>query len=148
MPIRGVVEVVALLGLPLGAQVQRFLPTSQVVMVASMAARDEGYRQDSGNVFLDVLRTKDGKEPYPGYSSIGLYQSDHLIRSYSIRTDTGDVVDATSCVMFRYPDLLKFKRRLMTVFGSREASLDQIGSEVGCDRLRVVTHRAPANRHH
>ena len=122
-------------------QVQRFLPTSQVVMIASAAARDEGYNPDAENIFLDNLRTKDGKEPYPGYASIGLYVDDHLLRSYSIRIGTGDVLDATSCTIFRYPDLLRIKQGLLKSFGAKETSLDQIASEVGCDQLQVLTRR-------
>ncbi|MFI5097049.1 MAG: hypothetical protein ACHQT6_03655 [Candidatus Acidiferrales bacterium] len=127
-------------------QVQRFISTSGVVRVASMAARDEGYNPDAEGIYLNELRTADGKEPIQGYSSIALYKHGHLVRSYSIRVDTGDVVDTTVCEIFRYPDLLSFKRKLMKGFGTKEAPLDVIESEVGCDKLRIVPTRAAAGR--
>lgn len=132
------IVVVVLMGGPLIAQVQRFLPTSQVVKIAGMAARDEGYNPESSNVFLDNLRRKDGSEPISGYASIGLYKDDHLVQSFSIRIATGDVVDATSCKIFRYPDLLQMAATIVKSFGTSAVSLDTIAFEVGCDHLRVI----------
>lgn len=72
-----------------------------------------------------------------GNASITLYHNGH-VRSYSIRIDTGDVVDATDCKVIRYPDLLKFKRKLLSDFGTKEVSLDAIASEIVGDKLDVV----------
>lgn len=139
-----------IIGIPVAAQVHYqvhyFIPTSDVVRVASMAARDEGFNVSLGGNYLDELRTKDGKEPYPGYTSIGLYQDDHLVRSYSIRVKTGDLVDATRCELFRYPDLLKFKNKVMFSFGTQEVSLEQIASEIGCEKLVVVPQNISGRR--
>jgi hypothetical protein len=119
-----------------------FIPTSEVVRVASMAARDEGYDPNAPGMYLDELRTKDGKEPIKGYSSIALYKHGQIVRSYSIRAATGDVVDATECKIFRYPDLLRFKRSVLMGFENRDTSIEAIASEVGCDRLDVVPNKA------
>jgi hypothetical protein len=115
-----------------------FIPTSDVVRVAWMAARDEGYDPNAIGTFLDELRTADGKEPLPGYTSIGLYVDVKLVRSYSIRVDTGDVVDTTTCTIFRYPDLLKFKTKILLAFGTKAVSDEQIENEVGCGQLTVL----------
>ena len=89
---------------------------------------------------IQTLRTN-GQEPIPGYASIGLYVDDHLVRSYSIRVETGDVVDAMSCTIFRYPDLLSVKQKLQRGFGTKDVSVDQISSEVGCNELKVLNHK-------
>ena len=119
---------------------QRFIPTSELVRVASMAAHDEGFDVNGPGVYLDELRTADGKEPIKGYSSIALYKNDRIIRSYSIRVATGDIVDATECKIFRYPDLLCFKKMVLVRFKANEAGPEVIASEVGCDRLEIIPH--------
>jgi len=119
-------------------EVQHIMVTSDIVRVAGMAARDEGYDPDADGTFLNEMRTKDGKEPYPGYASIALYHDGHPVRFYSIRIETGDVADATNCKVFRYPDLLRFKRKILREFGSKDVTLDTIGSELGCEKLEIV----------
>jgi hypothetical protein len=114
------------------------IPTSEEVRVASMAARDEGYRLDSDGTFLDELHTPDGKQLHPGYKTIGLYSDGNLVHSYSIRIQTGDVVDARACQIFLYPDLLKFKQELMRNFGTDPVSASRIAEELGCARMDVV----------
>src|SRR5580698_669178 len=111
------------------------IPTSEEVKVASMAARDDGYNPDAEGTFLDELRTPDGKEPHQGYSTIGLYSNGSLIHSYSIRIETGDIVDAETCKIFEYPDLLKFKQKLMNDFGTDPVSPAKIAEEIGCSKL-------------
>jgi len=123
---------------PVLQAIQRFIPTSTLVRIASMTARNEGYDPEAAGIYLDELRTPDGKEPLAGYSSIGLYKNGHLIRSYSIRISTGDVIDANECKIFRYPGLQRFRRETMKAFGTKETSLEDLASEVGCDRLEVV----------
>jgi hypothetical protein len=119
-----------------------FLPTSTVVRVAGMAARDEGYEPGARGTFLDELR-KNGKEPILSYTSIGLYKEAHLARYYSIREETGDIADPMLCKLFRYPDLVKFNRETMKAFGTKEASLEVIATEIGCDKLEIVPSNAP-----
>jgi hypothetical protein len=118
--------------------IQRFIPTSTLVKIGSMTARYEGYDPEAPSVYLDELRTPDGREPLAGYTSIGLYKDGHLIRSYSIRISTGDVIDANACKIFRYPGLGRYKQETMKAFGTKETPLEDLASEVGCDRLEVV----------
>lgn len=120
------------------ARVQHFIPTSEIVRIGAMAARDEGYDPDVEGTYLNELRTPEGKEPIPGYASIGLFVHGHLVRDYAIRIETGDIVDPSVCKVFRYPNLLNHKKKLMKEFGTADASLDVIGSEVGCDKLEIV----------
>ena len=127
------------------AQVQHFVPTSELVRVGRMAARDEGYDPDAEGTYLDQLGI-DGKYPVSGYSSIGLYRHGHLVSSFSIRIDTGDVVDAVACTIFCYPDLLNFKRNLMKGFGTKDVARDVIESEIGCDKLGVVPTAATTKK--
>jgi hypothetical protein len=144
MPIASLILIAALLGATSTSQQRRyFIPTSQVVRVASMAARDEGYDPYATGMYLDELRN-DGKEPIEGYTSIALYKNGQIVSSYSIRLATGDVVDPTACKLFRYPDLVKFKKETLREFGSKEASIDVIAGEVGCDKLVTVPSKAAA----
>ena len=126
-------------------EIHRFIPTSTVVRVASMAANDEGYKVGEKGCYLDELRV-DGKEPLPGYTSIGLYLDSRLIRSYSIRVDTGDVIDPMNCMIFRYPNLLKFKRETLKALHTKEVSIEFMAEEVGCDTLEVVPAVKPPNK--
>lgn len=114
------------------------IPTSQEVSVATMAARDEGYDPANDGTFLDELHNSDGQPPHPGYKTIALYSSGQLIHAYSIRIQTGDVADARTCQLFAYPDLLKFKRKLMTSFGTDPVPSTQIAGELGCPKLDVL----------
>lgn len=114
------------------------IPTSEEVRVASMAARDEGYVPDSEGTFLDEIRTPEGKQPHPGYKTIGLYSSGALVHTYSIRIQTGDIVDPRTCQLFEYPDLLRFKQRLMTSFGTDPVTPAQIARELGCSKVDIV----------
>jgi hypothetical protein len=131
---------------PADAQVRRFIPTSEVVAVATMAARNEGYNPDLQGTYLHELRTADGKEPYAGYTSIALYHDGHPVRDYSIRIETGDVIDATMCKVFRFPDLLAFKRRILEEFGSQDVTLEQLAFEVGCGKMDVVSNRSRSRK--
>jgi hypothetical protein len=123
--------------------ISRFMPTSEVVRVAAMAAQDEGYNPDVKGTYLDELR-KNGKEPIPGYASIGLYKDGHLIRYYSIRIETGEVVDPMECQIFRYPNLIKFNKETMKALGAAEASLEVIATEVGCEKLEILPRQGSA----
>ena len=109
-----------------------------------MAARDEGYDPDAEGTFLAEMRTPDRKEPYLGYASIALYHDGHPVRFYSIRIETGDVIDATDCKAFRFPDLLEFNRKILKEFGSKQVDLETIASEVGCGKLEVVPTKSQA----
>ena len=110
-----------------------------------MAARDEGYNPDAPGSFLDELRTSDCKAPIQGYESIALYRNAHPVRTYSIRVETGDVVDENACIVFRYPNLLKFRAETLKGFGTKAVSLDAIAGEVGCEKVSVLPR--PGGRH-
>jgi hypothetical protein len=114
------------------------IPTSDEVHVASMAARDEGYDPDTDGTFLDETLGPGGKPPYPGYKTIALYSSGNLVHSYSIRIQTGDVVDARTCKLFEYPDLIRFKQKIIHRFGTDPVSAQAIAFEVGCERIDIV----------
>jgi hypothetical protein len=116
-----------------------FIPTSEVVRIATMAARDEGYNPYAKGMFLDELRTAEGQEPQPGYASIALYSGAHPIRSYSIRNETGDVVDPNDCKIFRFPDLVQYGRSVRYGNHRKPVSIATIATEVGCETLKVVS---------
>ena len=55
-----------------------FLPTSTIVRVGEMAARDEGYNVNARGIYFNEMR-KNGKEPILGYASIGLFEDSQLL---------------------------------------------------------------------
>jgi hypothetical protein len=114
------------------------IPTSEEVRIATMAARDEGYDPSVEGTFLDELRSSDGKQPHAGYLTIGLYSGGRLVHSYSIRIQTGEMVDTRTCQLFDYPDLRQFREKLRSNFGTDPVSTAQIAEEVGCTRIDVV----------
>lgn len=113
--------------------------------MATLAARDQGYvvRHNTG-IYLDELRTKEGKEPYPGYASIALYVDVHIVKAYSIRVATGDVIETTRCEVLRYPDLLQYKRE--SNFGVKDVTLAQLAKKVGCQKLSVFPRKGLGGR--
>ena len=114
-----------------------FIPTSEVVRIATIVARDEGYNPYARGMFLDELRTAEGKEPQPGYASIALYRNGHIIRSYSIRNETVDVLDPDDCKIFRFPVLIRYART--NAVDKKAVPLSVIASEIGCETLKVVS---------
>lgn len=79
----------ALLGLLFSTPAQQFiLPTSQLVKIASVAARGDGYDLSAPGIFLDELKTSDHYDPLPGYSSIALYVNNHIVHTYAVRVGT------------------------------------------------------------
>ena len=107
-----------------------------------MASRDEGFDPLSRGTYLDELRTADCKNPIQGYESIALYQNDRVVQSYAIRVDTGDVVEPDTCKLLQYPDLMKFRQEAMSGFNTKSVSPETIASEVGCERLKIMS-KAP-----
>lgn len=120
------------------------LPTSEEVMAATMAARDEGYQPNTPGTFLDELRNSQGQPPHPGYKTIVLYSDGNIVHSYSIRIQTGDIADARTCQLFAYPDLLKFRQNQINSLSTSPVSPTQIASELGCAHMDIV--KAPAKR--
>ena len=121
------------------------IPTSEEVRVATMAARDEGYNPENEGTFLDEISTPDGRQPHPGYKTIGLYSDGALVHTYSIRIQTGDVVDPRTCQLFEYPDLLRFKQKLMNSFGTDPVPPARIAEEIGCTKVDVL-HAPPRQK--
>ncbi len=119
-------------------KVIHFIPTSEVVRVSTMAARDEGYDPLRRGIFLHELRTADCKSPIQGYESISLFENGHPAQTYAIRVETGDVVEPDTCTLFQYPDLMKFREETTTGFKTRPVSPGTIAVEVGCDSLKIV----------
>ena len=120
-------------------RVIHFIPTSELVRVATMAARDEGNNPSGEGIYLDELRTADCKNPIPGYESIALYQNGHPVESYAVRVDTGDVVEPDTCTLLQYPDLMKFRQETTAGFKTKGVTPDTIAAEVGCDKLKTAS---------
>ena len=120
-------------------KVIRFIPTSELVRVTTMAARDEGYDPLRKGTYLDELRTADCKNPIQGYESIALFQNGHPIKSYAIRVDTGDVVEPDTCTLLQYPDLVEYRKETTAGFNTKAVTPDTIAIEVGCDKLKIVS---------
>lgn len=133
------------LTVPMAAQVRHFAPASPLVAAARMAANDEGYDMSRGNFNFNEILTLDGKDPFPRYMMLALYQGDHLLRDYAIRIKTGDVVDLTKCEILRYPNLLQFKRARTRKLGAHEVSTTLIAAELSCDSLPPVGGPGPAS---
>lgn len=133
------VALTTLLLVPQAGDVRLYsLPTSEEVQVATMAARDEGYKPNTPGTFLDEMFGAQGQPPYPGYKTIVLYSDGEIIHSYSIRIQTGDVADARTCQLFAYPDLLRFREDRMNRMGTNPVAKSQIASELGCAEMEVV----------
>lgn len=140
------IALATLLAVPIAAQVNHALPFYQALAVAKMAAHDQGYDLHKNNFQLEEVLLPDGGKQDQKYTNIGLYRNHRLLREYAVRIDTGDVVDPINCEILRYPNLLRFKRARVQELGRREASLNLISAEVGCDSLHSIGGPGPASQ--
>jgi hypothetical protein len=121
-----------------------YIPTSELLRVSEMAARDEGFpvnkvRPDGTRLFFfDIATTSDGKPLAPGYTSMGLYGNGQIIRIYSVNEQTGQVVDIANCAAFDFPNLSRFAKEVQREAGARPEALEQLALDVGCDNLTVI----------
>jgi hypothetical protein len=120
---------------------ESFIPTSEIIRIAGITAKYNGYKLTDSDVYFDEVEGPDGIDPVSGYTSIGLYKSVHPEAIYTIRIATGDIVNTFSCKLFRSPDLLEFSRERMRLTGSAPASVKDIADELGCDHLKVVPNK-------
>jgi hypothetical protein len=88
------------------------LPTSDAIDVARKVARDLGYpiNRYPNLFFFDVPTTEGGKPLIAGYTSISFWSKTQPINHFDINDRTGQVVDATICAVFDFPDLRAFQR--------------------------------------
>ena len=116
------------------------VPTSQVVSVAQMIARDEGYDiQDQDVYYFDLLTTSDGKPLLPHFTSIGFYINGNIRSAISINDATGQAVDATTCELFDYPDLKSFQEKMIRLSKVKPMSPGELATDIGCKSLKILT---------
>jgi hypothetical protein len=126
------------------AQKSVFTPTSELLRVSEMAARDEGFKIDNnGLFFFDVATTSEGKQLVRGYTSMGFYGNGQPIHIYSVNEMTGQVVDIGNCEVFSFPDLRAFARKVQKQSGTRARTDEELAREVGCDVLEVIDKPFP-----
>jgi hypothetical protein len=120
-------------------KVNVFLPTSSVLHLAEMAAKDEGFPINNEKLFFfDLITGKEGKELVPGYISIGFYGNDHPIHTYSINKKTAQIVDAVHCEVFLFKDVAAFAEEMQSESGQQPLTFEKLADEVGCDELTVI----------
>ena len=121
-----------------------FIPTSELLRVARMAARDEGFptdkiRTDGARVFFfDIATNAEGKPLAAGYVRMSFYGNSHLIRTYSVNEQTGQIVDIENCATFDFPNLQAFARETQKESGSKPESREAVAQDVGCETLVVI----------
>jgi hypothetical protein len=112
-----------------------FVPTTETLRIASLAASDEGYDIFRRDIRLTEMRGN-GSRMIPGYETVALFQNEREVKSYAIRSATSDVVDLTACRLLRYNNLLSYKRSKGN--DKTDVSARQIGAEVGCVKPDIV----------
>ena len=115
------------------------MPKDVELKIAGMVARDDGYPPEEYGTWFYELVYADEQEMYSGYMNIGMYVGGTMVRNLAIRIATADVVDLNTGTLFRQPDLMRFRRSWMQRQGTKPASLSQIGGDLECDHLKVVT---------
>jgi len=119
-------------------QVKVLVPTSDAVDISRIVARNQGYNVSNRTLsYFDVLRTKDGKPPIPGYITVGFYVNSSPVLDISINETTGQVVDATRCLLFEYADVEKYSRDIRRMSKARPLTHDELKSALGCTSLEV-----------
>jgi hypothetical protein len=115
------------------------IPTSDVVDLARMIARDEGYDvRDTKVYYFDLLETQDGKPLLSGYTSVGFYINGNIRSSISLSETTGQAVDMNSCEVFDYPDLKPFQERIIHLTKAKRKTAQELANEAGCSSPKVL----------
>ncbi|MGB2592984.1 MAG: hypothetical protein WBG02_05595 [Candidatus Acidiferrum sp.] len=125
--------------------VEIHIPTSQVVSVAQIIARDEGYDIQNQDVYyFDLLTTSEGKPLLPNYISVGFYINGNVRSTISINDATGQAADATTCELFDFPDLKPFQDKMIRLSKAKPMSPGELATDIGCKSLKILT--APISR--
>jgi hypothetical protein len=119
------------------APVSVHMPTSEVIDVARMLARDLGYPLDRyPKVYSFDLLSAEGR--HAGYISIGFYANGHPINYLDINETTGQIVTSMTCKVFDFPDLSVFQRAHQRLSGARPRTTEELMEDINCDHLTVV----------
>ena len=120
------------------------IPTSDVVKIAQIIARNEGYdvRHDDAYYF-DVPHISGGAEMLPGYSSITFYINEHPRNLISISESTGQAVDMFSCEVFDYPELRPFQQQIMRITKAKRKTPAELAKDADCEHPVVLTKPVP-----
>jgi hypothetical protein len=124
---------------PLPPQAVHF-PTSDAIDIARKVARDLAYPIDRypNLYFFDVVTTEGGKPLIAGYTAISFWSAAHPMQHFEINERTGQVVDATICEVFDFPDLRIFQRARQQLTRARPSTTEELANEIGCDELTLV----------
>jgi hypothetical protein len=114
-----------------------FVPTSDVIDVARAVARAEGFPVSNRQLFyVDLLASANSVARLPGFVSAAVYGNDHVVLEISINEQTGQVLDATRCLLFQFPEVLKFGIGVRKTSGARPLTQQQLEDLCGC-KLKV-----------
>ena len=120
------------------------IPTSDVVKIAKIIARNEGYDVRHDTVYyFDVPHTEGGVEMLPGYVSIIFYINEHTRNLFSISESTGQVVDMFSCEVFDYPELRRFQQQIMRITKAKRKTPAELAKDADCEHPILVTKPLP-----
>ncbi|GEM_PF-5088485 len=121
-----------------------FFPTSDVVKIAQIIARNEGF--DVGNEDLYYFDIKPMERITPmvrGYVTIGFFVNDHGTNFISISETTGQTIDIIGCEVFDYPELQKYQRRVMDILKTKKKTPQELADDVECTGPVVLTRAVP-----
>jgi hypothetical protein len=122
------------------------VPTSELVRVAQIIARNEGYDISNHKVYyFDTLDTL-GKPLLPGYASIGFYINGNIRSSISISETTGQAIDVSTCEIFDYPELRPFQAQMIRLSKAKIKTPEKLAEDAGCSPPRVLSKSNPISK--
>jgi hypothetical protein len=112
------------------------IPTSEVVRIAQIIARAEGYNIENTKIYYFDIGSKEDESPLvKGYVTIGFYINGNIRSTISISKSTGQAVDMNSCEIFDYPQLKQFQVQVSRLSNSREKTPNQIADDAGSENM-------------
>jgi hypothetical protein len=119
------------------------IPTSEVVRIAQIIAKNEGYQISNHNLYyFDSLDTQ-GTPLVRGYTSIGFYINGNIRSTISISEITGQAIDMNTCEIFDYPELKPFQKQMIQLSKAKIKTAQELADDVGCSSPKVLTKSNP-----
>jgi hypothetical protein len=111
------------------------VPTSVAIKESARLAADLGYATSDQSIFFDQSAARQR------YIVINMYRHEHILYSFSINQDTGQIVDGTRCLLFDTTSAKRFERYQQMLTRHRPYTVVELARSVGCDTLLPASKR-------
>src|SRR5579871_1339842 len=130
---------------PQNGQVMAGLLTSDVIDYVRAIVRDNGYNVSETDVYqIYINQTKDTL--VRGYTTIHVLEHDHPIFLIMLSNTTGQTIEFNACQVFNYPDIRRWRDRVLRQRHAVPKTPQELAREVGCSNPKVLSEPVPLRR--